>query len=209
MPSLSPVFRLDCSWPARSHPHGPRDCAAWRPAGVGHRVGSAGIGAAHHRQRANYIWYFAGWTVLGAGMGAGLYDAAFASLGALYGKAAGGAIASVTLFGGFASTVCWPASAYLVDHVGWRSTCLVYAAIHLVVALPSILQFCRAKADWEQAPPYQVIGSAALHHESSFSGMLSAVLTISAAILSMMGAQLIALFRRAALISKQRLPSAC
>ena len=62
----------------------------------------------------NYIWYFAGWAVLGAGMGAGLYDAAFASLGALYGKAARGAITSVTLFGGFASTVCWPVSAYLV-----------------------------------------------------------------------------------------------
>ena len=145
----------------------------------------------------NYIWYFAGWTVLGAGMGAGLYDAAFASLGALYGKAARGAIASVTLFGGFASTVCWPASAYLVDHVGWRSTCLVYAAIHLVVALPLYIAILpRQSGLGAGAPVPGNSAPAALHHEERFLfGMLSAVLTISAAILSMMGAQLIALLQ--------------
>src|SRR5438105_2829813 len=55
--------------------------------------------------------YLAGWVVLGAGMGASLYDAAFATLGALYGTAARGPIAAVTLYGGFASTVCWPSSA--------------------------------------------------------------------------------------------------
>jgi hypothetical protein len=44
-------------------------------------------------------------------MGAGLYDAAFSTLGNIYGSNARGAITSVTLFGGFASTVCWPLSA--------------------------------------------------------------------------------------------------
>src|SRR5262252_2602355 len=34
----------------------------------------------------NFVWYLAGWTVLGVGMGAGLYDAAFSSLGVIYGK---------------------------------------------------------------------------------------------------------------------------
>ncbi|KAA2242261.1 MFS transporter [Salinarimonas soli] len=80
--------------------------------------------------------YVLGWLILGAGMGAGLYDAAFATLGRLYGEAARRAIIGVTLWGGLASTVCWPLSAYLVETLGWRGACLVYAAIQLTVSLP-------------------------------------------------------------------------
>ena len=69
-------------------------------------------------------------------MGAGLYDAAFASLGRLYGQSARQPITILTLFGGFASTVCWPLSAYLETSLGWRGTCLVYAGLHLAMALP-------------------------------------------------------------------------
>lgn len=80
--------------------------------------------------------YILAWAVIGTGMGAGLYDAGFATLGRIYGVDARRMIVTLTLFGGFASTVCWPFSAYLVQHFGWRSACLVYAAIHLCVALP-------------------------------------------------------------------------
>lgn len=80
--------------------------------------------------------YLAGWVLVGLGMGTGLYDAVFAALGKLYGHTARGPITNLTLFGGFASTVCWPLSAFLVESVGWRSTCLVYAGLHLMVALP-------------------------------------------------------------------------
>jgi MFS family permease len=80
--------------------------------------------------------YVASWLVLGAGMGAGLYDAAFATLGRLYGQRAPTAIATLTLFGGLASTVCWPLSAVLVSEFGWRGACLIYAGIHLAVVLP-------------------------------------------------------------------------
>ncbi|MFC4168645.1 MFS transporter [Teichococcus aestuarii] len=79
------------------------------------------------------------WVVLGLDMGAGLYDPAFSTLGRLYGEQARSAITHVTLFGGFASTVCWPLSALLVDHLGWRGACLTYAAIHLAVVLPLYL----------------------------------------------------------------------
>src|SRR5579872_1719567 len=58
--------------------------------------------------------YIAAWLMIGLGMGAGLYDAAFATLGRLYGHEARSAITTLTLFGGFASTVCWPLSALLV-----------------------------------------------------------------------------------------------
>jgi MFS family permease len=90
--------------------------------------------------------YLLGWIVVGAAMGTGLYDAAFAALGQLYGKEARGPITNLTLFGGFASTVCWPLSAFLVDAVGWRGACLVYAALHLAVALPLQLVMPRARA---------------------------------------------------------------
>ena len=83
--------------------------------------------------------FLGGWVLLGTGMGAGLYDAAFATLGTLYGEKARPAITHLTLWGGFASTVCWPLSAWLVAQVGWRGTCLVYAGIQVAVALPLIL----------------------------------------------------------------------
>jgi MFS family permease len=94
-------------------------------------LGLAGLSIA-----SSLVLYFAAWVAIGAGMGAGLYDAGFATLGRLYGGDARGMIVGLTLFGGFASTVCWPFSALLVEQFGWRHACLVYAAIHLFVALP-------------------------------------------------------------------------
>ncbi len=83
--------------------------------------------------------YILGWLVMGLGMGCGLYDATFSTLGRLYGRSARTAITGLTLWGGFASTVCWPLSAWLVTLVGWRGTCLVYAALHLAIVLPLYL----------------------------------------------------------------------
>jgi len=83
--------------------------------------------------------FMAAWLVIGLGMGAGLYDPAFATLGRLYGESGRSAITTLTLFGGFASTVCWPLSAFLDAHLGWRGACLTYAAFQLAVALPIYL----------------------------------------------------------------------
>nr|WP_314070855.1 MFS transporter [uncultured Roseococcus sp.] len=80
--------------------------------------------------------FIASWVVIGVGMGTGLYDPAFSALGRLYGEEARPAITHVTLFGGFASTICWPVTALLAEQLGWRGTCLVYAAVHLFVVLP-------------------------------------------------------------------------
>ncbi|MBE0560509.1 MULTISPECIES: MFS transporter [Hyphomicrobiales] len=86
------------------------------------------------------LWVFvAGWIVLGIGMGAGLYDAAFATLGGYYGRSARSAITTLTLWGGFASTVCWPLSALFLEHLGWRGACMAYAGIHLAICLPLVL----------------------------------------------------------------------
>ena len=80
--------------------------------------------------------YLRGWVLLGGGMGTGLYDAVFAALGKLYGEEARAPITNLTLFGGFSSTICWPLSALLAESFGWRGACLIYAALHIVIALP-------------------------------------------------------------------------
>jgi MFS family permease len=78
----------------------------------------------------------ASWLVLGVGMGFGLYDAAFAVLGRIYGTNARGAITGITLIAGFASTVGWPLTAWGAATLGWRDTCLAWAALHVFVAMP-------------------------------------------------------------------------
>lgn len=104
-------------------------------------VGSLLIGAglAVVGSAPNLATYFVGWAVLGLGMGAGLYDAAFSTLGRIFGTSARRAITNVTLFGGFASTVCWPLSALAVEHVGWRGACLAYAGVHVFVMAPILV----------------------------------------------------------------------
>ncbi|MDE2007887.1 MAG: MFS transporter [Rhodospirillales bacterium] len=84
------------------------------------------------------LWY-AGWGVLGIGMGIGLYDAAFATAGRLLGAAAAPTITGITLVAGFASTVFWPLGVALVGALGWRGTLAVYAALHLAANLPMLL----------------------------------------------------------------------
>lgn len=65
-----------------------------------------------------------------------LYDAAFATL-AFFGRAeARRAITHLTLIAGFASTVFWPLTGWLVEAIGWRGTYAAFAALHALVALP-------------------------------------------------------------------------
>lgn len=131
--------------------------------------------------------YLFAWALIGAGMGSGLYDAVFAALGRLYGSEARGPITNLTLFGGFASTLCWPLSAYMIDHVGWRAACLVYAAIHLCVAMPLQMSVVRRAsspvahtnpADDTIAP----LAPARIENETLIFGLLAVILSILAGI---------------------------
>jgi MFS family permease len=154
------------------------------------------IGTAQH-----FAVYLAGWAVAGAGMGAGLYDAAFATLGSLYGRSARSAITATTLLGGFASTVCWPFSAFLVEHLGWRGACLTYAGIHLGVSLPLYLMLIPPLRHESTADASAPIMPAAtlLPGERPVFVVLAIVLTLAAAILSLIGSQLVTLLQGAGL----------
>ncbi|MEI8150247.1 MAG: MFS transporter [Hyphomicrobiales bacterium] len=145
----------------------------------------------------NLAWYLAGWAVVGVGMGGGLYDAAFATLGRLYGKEARGAITGVTLLGGFASTVCWPISAFLVENFGWRIACFTYAAVWLGIAAPLYLFAVPQAQPLEPIPAAHPSNAqqAPTSRETLIFLVLAAALTISAAILSGMGAHLVTLLQ--------------
>ncbi len=93
-------------------------------------------------------WFIA-WVVLGVGMGLGLYEAAFATLGVLYGRSARRGITIVTLLGGFASSIGWPLAAALMPALGWRNTCLVFSAVNLLLLLPVSALLPRAGAAGE------------------------------------------------------------
>lgn len=78
----------------------------------------------------------AGWLLAGMAMAACLYDPAFATLHRIAGTSYRRTVTALTLFGGFASTVFWPLSQYLLDSFGWRTAFGTYAVLHLVVCLP-------------------------------------------------------------------------
>jgi hypothetical protein len=125
--------------------------------------------------------------LVGIGMGTGLYDAVFAALGRLYGSEARGAITNLTLFGGFASTVCWPLSAFMIDHVGWRVACLIYAGLHLAVALPLQMAVvrqapARVAPDKQEGKPHQPAEPSRIENETLIFALLAVVLSISAGI---------------------------
>ncbi|MFM1991397.1 MAG: hypothetical protein RJA99_4354 [Pseudomonadota bacterium] len=90
---------------------------------------------------------FVAWTLMGAAMGAGLYEAAFAALVRLHGRDSRSLITGITLIAGFASTVGWPLSTLMEAQFGWRNTCLGWAALHLLLGIPLNASLPRVKSD--------------------------------------------------------------
>jgi MFS family permease len=132
----------------------------------------------------NVAIYLLAWTVIGLGMGMGLYDAAFAALGQRYGREARRPITTLTLFGGFASTICWPLSALLIEHTGWRNACLIYAALHLMLVLPLLFAVTgprKAAAD-RVTPQSEAPRTPPLPNERRVFILLAAILSIAAGV---------------------------
>ena len=139
------------------------------------------------------VWYLAAWLLIGVGMGSGLTDAAFSTLGRIYGEGARSAITSLTLFAGFASTICWPLSAYLVEHWGWRGACFAYAAIQTGVAFPVLLLALPNRSlvtpSTDRVSTSERVSLAP--GELPLFAVLAAVVTLSVSILSMLGVHLL------------------
>jgi predicted MFS family arabinose efflux permease len=89
----------------------------------------------------NGAMMLAGWLVAGVAMAACLYDPAFATLFRVSGSSYRRAVTALTLFGGFASTVFWPLSQYLLEVGGFRLAFAVHAALNAGLCLPLHLAF--------------------------------------------------------------------
>jgi MFS family permease len=92
------------------------------------------------------------WFVIGLGMAGGLYESAFSTLVRIYGQDARSAITGITLIAGFASTVGWPLSGWILSYWGWREACWTWALLHLLLALPLNLAI-----DWLSDVKHSVI----------------------------------------------------
>jgi len=142
--------------------------------------------------------YLAVWVLLGAGLGASLYDPAFATLGRIFGAAARRPITYLTLAGGFASTAGWPATHLLIQSVGWRGAYVVYAVLMAAVcaplyafALPRSRASVHAPADGIAAQP------ALLPPHGLAFVLVTAAFTAYAFVPSALSAHLLAIFGRA------------
>ena len=72
------------------------------------------------------------------------YEAAFIGLVQIHGKSARPRMTSVTLIAGFASTIFWPLTHWLMTELGWRATLVVFAVAHLALVAPLCAYALRA-----------------------------------------------------------------
>ena len=164
---------------------------------VGSLIGAAGLAALAVAPGA--VSYFAVWTVLGVAMAASLYDPAFASLGRIFGAAARAPITTLTLAGGFASTVSWPVTQFLLDAAGWRGTYLVYAALLCFVAAPLhafALPRQRVAHETKAMPAPGRKAAAVLPPHGFVFVLVAAAFASYAFVPSALSAQLLAIFQR-------------
>jgi MFS family permease len=169
----------------------------------GSLIGAAGLFGLVYAP--NALAYYAAWTVVGVAMAAALYDPAFATLGRIFGKDARAPITALTLAGGFASTVSWPATQVLIDHIGWRGAYLVYAALLALLAAPlhalvlprqrAAHVFARA-AEREPKGAPQTKPAALLPAYGIAYALVAAAFSAYAFVPSALSAQLLAIFER-------------
>lgn len=76
------------------------------------------------------------WIPLGLAMSSTLYEPAFVVLRQAFGDSYQKPIVHVTLLAGFASTIFIPIGQWLVLHLGWRETLVIFAALNLFICAP-------------------------------------------------------------------------
>jgi MFS family permease len=142
--------------------------------------------------------YLAAWCVIGAAMASALYDSAFATLGRIFGMHARAPITALTLAGGFASTVSWPATHFLLGSLGWQGTYLVYAALLAGIAAPlHAFALPRMRADTDLRPHNVALPAPPLLPSSGLAfALVAAGFASYAFVPSALSAHLLAMFQR-------------
>jgi MFS family permease len=104
----------------------------------------------------NLLWFAAAWLLAGTAMSAVLYQPAFAALTRYYAPRHLGALTTVTLVAGLASTVFAPLTDALATHLSWRDVYLVLAVVLAVITVP--LHLLALRRPWP-APPKAAPGA--------------------------------------------------
>lgn len=143
-----------------------------------------------------FTYYFA-WTLLGAAMAAGLYDAAFATLGKLFGRRLRRLTPIVVLMASFSSTLGWPLIIQLQTVIGWRCACLVLATVHVFIGLPAYLYVIPAAGPTHavERATSMVLAAKAEPRESLVFFYLAILLTCQAFIVSCLSVHLLEVLR--------------
>ncbi|WP_247883673.1 MFS transporter [Azospirillum sp. B21] len=148
-------------------------------------AGCVGLALAH-----GLVVYYASWVLLGLAMRMALYDAAFAALARIGGRAARRPISQITLLGGLASSVMWLVGQSVAEVLGWRGALLIYALLalatvplHLLIPpdrfvepVPDAAPAVRAPAT-PAAPPSSTLAAVLYALIVALSGMLNSGLS--------------------------------
>ncbi|MEU5660010.1 MFS transporter [Streptomyces sp. NPDC047737] len=127
----------------------------------------------------NLLTFFAGWALAGLAMASTFYPPAFAALTRWWAPDHVRALTIVTLAGGLASTVFAPLTAALADHLSWRHTYLVLAAVLAAVTIPAHALALRAPwPDAPTSPAHKAEGAEGVGHSRPFL-LLAAAFTLS------------------------------
>jgi len=114
-------------------------------------------------QTSSLAVFYALWIALGIVMATILYEPAFTVIAASFGTHARRGITTLTLAGGFASTVFWPLTQFLIASLGWRHALLVLALFNFAICAPLHLWLLPRRAarlpsprDASAAPPQRL-----------------------------------------------------
>jgi len=99
---------------------------------------------------AGFAGYAFAWVLFGLAMPLALTQGSLAALARTAGGGARRAFGAMLLLTGFSASIFWPLTAWLDGLIGWRGTCLVFAATHLVLCLP--LHLLVTSRSFERAP---------------------------------------------------------
>ncbi len=93
-----------------------------------------------------FALYALAWMMFGLSLATMLGNAAFVALARVAGPQARRAISTLLLFSAANSFIAYPLTSALAGQFGWRTTCLIYAAAHLLIGLPVQIMIGSLKA---------------------------------------------------------------
>ena len=136
------------------------------------------------------VSYMACWAVMGIGSALALSTPSSIAVVQVAGPRARQAIALLTIVGGFASTVFWPVTGVLDAALGWRTTLLLYAAIHLLACAPIHWLILPRRPPTHPAPTAAAPASAGVAPEEAGRVFLLLTITLSFGAFVFTGVQL-------------------